>query len=110
MLVRLSRFQSGGNGAGRPAGFKPVGPVCKTGRRFDSIPRKGLVQLNNRRFLAPQAVKEIKERVRHVIKKTAALPLAIAKRSSLTGGPLGSRSLNTWIPLDSPAGRETGGC
>jgi hypothetical protein len=20
----------------RPAGFKPVGPVCKTGRRFDS--------------------------------------------------------------------------
>jgi len=57
----LEQIPIRGNGAGRPVRFKPVGLVCRTGRRFDSIPRKGLVRLNNRRFLAPQAGAEIEE-------------------------------------------------
>jgi len=38
-----------------------------------------LVRLNNRRFLAPQAVKEIKQRVRHVIRKNGGLTLGDCK-------------------------------
>jgi len=38
-----------------------------------------LVRLHNRRFLAPQAVKEIKERVRHIIKKSGGLTLGDCK-------------------------------
>ena len=34
--MKRVEISSGGNGAGRPVVFKTIGPVCKTGGRFDS--------------------------------------------------------------------------
>jgi len=48
-----------------------------------------LVRLNNRRFLAPQAVKEIKERVRQVIRKNDGLTLGDCKEVLVYGRTVG---------------------